>query len=50
MKGRAKLLRFLRRFAPVGVLDAGIRRDYRLDAVSASPSRTLVAEKSAMPT
>lgn len=31
----ASRLRFLRRFAPAGVLDAGIRRDLRLDEVTA---------------
>jgi NAD(P)-dependent dehydrogenase (short-subunit alcohol dehydrogenase family) len=30
--GRASRLRWLRRFAPAGVLDAGIRKDLRLDA------------------
>jgi NAD(P)-dependent dehydrogenase (short-subunit alcohol dehydrogenase family) len=30
--GRAGLLQWLRRFAPAGVLDAGIRRDLRLEA------------------
>lgn len=34
--GLAKRLRLLRRFAPAGVLDAGIRKDLRLDAVPAS--------------
>jgi hypothetical protein len=28
----AKRLRFLRRFAPAGLVDAGIRKDLRLDA------------------
>ncbi len=31
--GLASRLRFLRRFAPAGLVDAGIRRDLRLDAV-----------------
>ena len=31
--GLASRLRLLRRFAPAGVMDAGIRRDLRLDAV-----------------
>jgi NAD(P)-dependent dehydrogenase (short-subunit alcohol dehydrogenase family) len=31
--GRARSLQFLRRFAPAGLVDAGIRRDLRLDAV-----------------
>lgn len=35
--GRANRLRLLRRFAPAGVLDAGIRKDLRLDAAPASP-------------
>jgi hypothetical protein len=30
--GLANRLRLLRRFAPAGLLDAGIRRDLRLDA------------------
>ena len=32
---RASRLRLLRRFAPAGVMDAGIRRDLRLDALTA---------------
>jgi NAD(P)-dependent dehydrogenase (short-subunit alcohol dehydrogenase family) len=37
----AKRLRFLRRFAPAGLVDAGIRKDLRLDALTASqPPRT----------
>jgi NAD(P)-dependent dehydrogenase (short-subunit alcohol dehydrogenase family) len=37
----AKRLRFLRRFAPAGLVDAGIRKDLRLDAPAASqPTRT----------
>lgn len=32
----ANRLRLLRRFAPAGVLDAGVRKDLRLDAVTAS--------------
>jgi NAD(P)-dependent dehydrogenase (short-subunit alcohol dehydrogenase family) len=35
----ANRLRFLRRFAPAGVVDAGIRRDLRLDAPTASQAR-----------
>jgi NAD(P)-dependent dehydrogenase (short-subunit alcohol dehydrogenase family) len=31
--GLASRLRLLRRFAPVGLVDAGIRKDLRLDAV-----------------
>lgn len=34
----ANRLRFLRRFAPVGLVDAGIRKDLRLDAPQASRS------------
>ena len=30
-------LRLLRAYAPAGVIDAGIRRDLRLDAAAASP-------------
>jgi NAD(P)-dependent dehydrogenase (short-subunit alcohol dehydrogenase family) len=35
----AARLRFLRRFAPAGLVDAGIRRDFRLDAPTASSVR-----------
>jgi NAD(P)-dependent dehydrogenase (short-subunit alcohol dehydrogenase family) len=35
--GLANRLRLLRRFAPAGVLDAGIRKDLHLDAASRSP-------------
>lgn len=35
----ANRLRLLRRFAPAGLLDAGIRRDLRLDAVSVAKTR-----------
>jgi NAD(P)-dependent dehydrogenase (short-subunit alcohol dehydrogenase family) len=35
----ASRLRFLRRFAPAGLVDAGIRRDLRLDAATASQAR-----------
>lgn len=35
--GLANRLRLLRRFAPAGLVDAGIRRDLRLDAPAASP-------------
>ena len=34
--GRASRLRFLRRFAPAGLMDAGIRRDLRLDSMPSS--------------
>src|SRR3954452_5609312 len=37
--GLARRLQWLRRFAPAVVMDAGIRRDLRLDAGTASPSR-----------
>ena len=43
--GLANRLRLLRRFAPAGLLDAGIRKDLRLDAPTASPPRTPVLEK-----
>ena len=33
--GVASRLRLLRRFAPAGLVDAGIRKDLRLDAVPA---------------
>jgi NAD(P)-dependent dehydrogenase (short-subunit alcohol dehydrogenase family) len=35
----ANRLRLLRRFAPAGVVDAGIRKDLRLDAATASQAR-----------
>ena len=38
-------LRLLRRFAPAGVLDFGIRKDLRLDAHAALLPRTAVLEK-----
>src|SRR5213595_1940936 len=40
--GLATRLRLLRRFAPAGALDAGIRRNLRLDARVASPHRASV--------
>src|SRR5437879_3784076 len=40
--GLATRLRLLRRFAPAGALDAGIRRNLRLDAPVASPHRASV--------
>src|SRR6058998_3917141 len=43
--GLASRLRWLRRFAPAGLLDAGIRKDLRLDAPMASLPRTPVLEK-----
>jgi hypothetical protein len=36
--GLARRLQWLRRFAPSSVLDAGIRKDLRLDTVTASPA------------
>jgi NAD(P)-dependent dehydrogenase (short-subunit alcohol dehydrogenase family) len=36
--GLANRLRLLRRFAPAAVMDAGIRRDLRLDAPAAAPA------------
>jgi NAD(P)-dependent dehydrogenase (short-subunit alcohol dehydrogenase family) len=42
---RASRLRLLRRFAPAGVLDAGIRKDLRLDAPAALLPRTPAVEK-----
>jgi NAD(P)-dependent dehydrogenase (short-subunit alcohol dehydrogenase family) len=38
-------LRLLRRFAPAGLVDAGIRKDLQLDALAASLPRTPVLEK-----
>lgn len=38
--GLARRLRLLRRFAPTGLIDAGIRKDLRLDALTASLTRT----------
>ena len=43
--GLAKRLRLLRRFAPAGMLDAGVRKDLRLDAPTASLPRTPVLQK-----
>ena len=43
--GLANRLRLLRRFAPAGLVDAGIRKDLRLDAPMASLPRTPVLEK-----
>src|SRR6058998_537488 len=42
--GLANRLRLLRRFAPAGLVDAGIRKDLRLDAPMASLPRTPVLE------
>jgi NAD(P)-dependent dehydrogenase (short-subunit alcohol dehydrogenase family) len=43
--GLANRLRLLRRFAPAGLVDAGIRKDLRLDAPTASLPRTPVLEE-----
>jgi NAD(P)-dependent dehydrogenase (short-subunit alcohol dehydrogenase family) len=43
--GLATRLRFLRRFAPAGLVDTGIRRNFGLDRVPALRSGTLVAER-----
>ena len=43
--GLANRLRLLRRFAPAGLVDAGIRKDLRLDAPTASLPRSPVLEK-----
>ncbi len=43
--GLANRLRLLRRFAPAGLVDAGIRKDLRLDAPTASRPRAPVLEK-----
>jgi NAD(P)-dependent dehydrogenase (short-subunit alcohol dehydrogenase family) len=41
--GLAKRMRLLRRFAPAGVLDAGVRKDLRFDTTATSPSRSAAA-------
>ena len=43
--GLENRLRLLRRFAPAGLVDAGIRKDLRLDAPTAPLPRTPVLEK-----
>ena len=43
--GLANRLRLLRRFAPAGWVDAGIRKDLRLDATTASLTGTPVLER-----
>jgi NAD(P)-dependent dehydrogenase (short-subunit alcohol dehydrogenase family) len=43
--GLANRLRLLRRFAPAGLVDAGIRKDLRLGAPAAALPRTPVLEK-----
>lgn len=41
----ASRLRFLRRFAPAGVLDGGLRKNLRLDASAASLQETVVLDR-----
>jgi NAD(P)-dependent dehydrogenase (short-subunit alcohol dehydrogenase family) len=43
--GLARRLRFLRRFAPAGVVDSGIRKNLQIDALTASLTRAAVLEK-----
>jgi len=43
--GLARRLRWLRTFAPAGLMDAGIRKDLRLDAPTASLSPVMSLEK-----
>jgi len=43
--GLANRLRLLRRFAPAALLDAGLRKDLRLDALTALLPRTPAFEK-----
>jgi short-subunit dehydrogenase len=43
--GLARRLRFLRRFAPAGVVDAGIRKDLQIDALTAPVARAAVLEQ-----
>ena len=43
--GRASRLQLLRSFAPAGLVDAGIRKNLRLDATMASRPHTPVLEK-----
>ena len=43
--GRASRLRWLRRFAPAGLVDAGIRKNLQLDAPTASRPRSAVLAK-----
>jgi NAD(P)-dependent dehydrogenase (short-subunit alcohol dehydrogenase family) len=45
--GLASRLSFLRRFAPAGVVDAGIRKDLRLDSIAAPDSPALMAQRGA---
>ena len=46
--GRASRLPLLRRFLPGGMMDAGIRKELRLDAPTGSPLRTLSLAKSSI--
>jgi NAD(P)-dependent dehydrogenase (short-subunit alcohol dehydrogenase family) len=41
----ANRLRLLRRFAPAGLVDAGIRKDLKIDSLTASPARPIVARQ-----
>jgi short-subunit dehydrogenase len=43
--GLASRLRWLRRFVPAGMLDAGIRKDLHLDTLRSTPTPRLVLEK-----
>ena len=43
--GLAGRLRLLSKFAPAGMVDAGIQKDLWLDAVVASPGRSPVLER-----
>ncbi len=43
--GRASRLRWLRRFAPASLVDAGIRKNLQLDAATASAPRSAVMVK-----
>jgi len=43
--GLARRLRFLRRFAPAGLVDAGIRKDLQIDALTAPVARAAVLEQ-----
>jgi NAD(P)-dependent dehydrogenase (short-subunit alcohol dehydrogenase family) len=44
--GVARRMRLLRRFAPAGMVDAGIRKDLQLDALTASPPPTPLLQTS----
>ena len=45
----ASRLRLLRRFAPAGIMDAGIRKEFQLDALTASMPPTMVVESVTVP-